>query len=53
MADQKLRKFIVSLRPKEKEESIEKKRKLMVSNIARVIFVDAQSMSFGTSMSKF
>uniref|UniRef100_A0A2C9WA83 S1 motif domain-containing protein n=1 Tax=Manihot esculenta TaxID=3983 RepID=A0A2C9WA83_MANES len=31
MADRKLRKFIVSLRPKEKEESIEKKRKLMAT----------------------
>ncbi|KAF2313276.1 hypothetical protein GH714_010106 [Hevea brasiliensis] len=37
MADRKLRKLIVSLRPKEKEESIQKKRYLMVEGVPALI----------------
>jgi hypothetical protein len=35
IADRKLRKLVVSLRPKEKEELVEKKRHLMVRSMSR------------------
>lgn len=39
VADRKMRKLIFSLRPKEKEELIEKKRNLMVNNLVTITFL--------------
>jgi len=40
VADRKMRKLIFSLRPKEKEELVEKKRNLMVNTLVTITFLE-------------
>jgi len=50
VADRKIRKLIFSLRRKESEELVEKKRNLMVNALVRIAFLKLAWSMFADSM---